>query len=82
MTSSSPSQHARFFGSFQASDRDATQSVLDQVKWTDEASTMLESIIGSTVMTICVNSSDSVHLSLMHFMITYLDLLSSPVLLW
>ena len=60
MTSSSPSQHARFFNSFQTFDRDVTQTVLDQVKWTDGASTMLEGLIGSTATTICLNSSDSV----------------------
>ena len=39
-------------------DRDATQVILDQVEWTDEASARLEDLIGSNATTICLNVSD------------------------
>ena len=41
-------------------DSDASQVILDQVDWTDETSAKLENLIGSTAMTICINSTDSV----------------------
>ena len=41
-------------------DGDASQVILDQVQWTDETSTQLQDLIGSTATTICFNSTDSV----------------------
>ena len=55
----SPSKHTRFFTSLEMQDSDASQVILDQVDWTDEASARLESLIGSNAAAICLDVSDN-----------------------
>jgi len=57
-----PLQHTRFFTSLQVQDSDAVQVILDQVDWNDETSAKLENLIGSTALTLCINSTDPTNL--------------------
>ena len=55
----SPSLHEVFFSSLNSNNGEGVRSVLNQVEWTEEASTMIETIINSNLYTYCLDSKVS-----------------------
>ena len=53
------SQHEDFHQSLVAYDSQSAQSILDQVEWTDEASSMMETLLNTEFVATCVHRSVS-----------------------
>ena len=52
----SPSLHDTFFSSLHSNNAEGVRHVLNQVEWTEEASTMMEDLLNNNIDTLCLDS--------------------------
>ena len=52
----SPSLHEAFFSSLHSNDAEGVRHVLNQIEWTEEASTMMEDLLNNNIGVLCLDS--------------------------
>lgn len=73
-----PSLHDAFHSSLLSNNAEGVRNVLDQVDWTDEASTMIESVLNTKFSAICLDSKVGMtHKYYLAIQITYIYITKS-----
>lgn len=66
-THTRPSKRKDFYQSLLSYDSQTAQSILDQVEWTNDASSMMETLLNTQFAATCVHRSVSTIIKLVHY---------------